>query len=137
MPFQLEFSHRHKYEFLETGIPLEVILKYGGKEIQSAAKVDPGAQCCLFSREIGELLGIDVASGIRREFATLTGALIAFGHEVTLGTLGELFDTTVYFAEEYELPRNLLGRQGWLQLVRLAIIDYDEELYLSLYNDQT
>jgi len=37
---------------------------------------------------------------------------------------------------DFKLGRNILGREGWLQLVRLAIIDYDEELYLSLYNDQ-
>lgn len=136
MSFQLNFSHRHKYQYLEAGITLDVVLSYGGNEFQCKAKVDIGAQYCLFSREVGELLGIDVENGVRQDFRTLTGALTAFGHELTIGTLGELFHTTVYFAKEYNLPRNLLSRQGWLQLVRLAIIDYDEELYLNLYNDQ-
>jgi hypothetical protein len=31
------------------------------------------------------------------------------------------------------LPRNLLGRQGWLRNLKLAVIDYDNLLYLSSY----
>jgi hypothetical protein len=44
-------------------------------------------------------------------------------------------ESFVYFSEIENLPRNLLGREGWLQLVRLAIIDYDEVLYISPYNE--
>jgi hypothetical protein len=63
------------------------------------------------------------------------GSLIAFGHSVTLHTLGLEFDSVVYFAADYGLERNLLGREGWLQKVRLAIIDYDSTIYLSPYNE--
>ncbi len=62
--------------------------------------------------------------------------MIAYGHEVTLETLGIEFYTTVYFSEFKNLPRNLLGRQGWLRLVQLAIVDYDSEIYLSAYNER-
>jgi hypothetical protein len=31
------------------------------------------------------------------------------------------------------LPRNLLGRQGWLRNLKLGIVDYDYLLYLSAY----
>jgi hypothetical protein len=65
---------------------------------------------------------------------TLAGGLVAFGHEITLQTLGLTFQTFVYFSADYPIHRNILGRQGWLQLVRLAIIDYDNELYLSPYD---
>ena len=136
MSFPLNFTQRYKYGSLETGITLDTILRYGGKEFQGKAKVDTGAQYCLFAREIGELLEIDVESGTQCDLGTLRGALTAFGHELTLGTLGFFFDTTVYFAKDERLPRNLLGRHGWLMLLRLAIIDYDEEIYLSRYDDQ-
>ena len=40
----------------------------------------------------------------------------------------------VYFAKHPGLQRNLLGRRGWLRNFRLAVIDYDNLLYLSEYN---
>jgi hypothetical protein len=42
----------------------------------------------------------------------------------------------VYFAKYPGLPRNILGRQGWLHNRRLAVIDYDNLLYLSAYDAQ-
>ena len=91
----------------------------------------------IFSREIGEDLGIDIESGLPRELKTINGISTAYGHEVTLQTLGLTFYTVARFAKDTNLPRNLLGRQGWLRLVRLAVVDYDEELYLSPYDEQT
>jgi hypothetical protein len=64
----------------------------------------------------------------------LGGAVVAFGHFVSLHTLGLEFDSVVYFAEEYNLPRNLLGRDGWLRKLRLAVVDYDAEIYLGPYD---
>jgi hypothetical protein len=135
MSFSLNFSQRHIYQSLDTGITLNTILRFGAQEFQCKAKVDTGAQYCLFTREIGELLGIEVENGISRDLGTLTGTLTAFGHEVTLGTSGIFFASTVYFSKNERLPRNLLGREGWLRLLRFAIIDYDEEIYLSRYDD--
>jgi len=40
-------------------------------------------------------------------------------------------DTIVYFAAEPNFPRNVLGQQGWLDRVRLALNHYDAVLYLS------
>ena len=53
------------------------------------------------------------------------------------GANGELaFHSLVYFAKYPGLPRNILGRQGWLRNLRLAVIDYDNLLYLSAYDAQ-
>lgn len=38
------------------------------------------------------------------------------------------------FAKYPGLPRNLLGRRGWLRNLRLGLIDYDNLLYLSAYD---
>ncbi|MBI1765786.1 MAG: hypothetical protein HYR56_30650 [Acidobacteria bacterium] len=64
----------------------------------------------------------------------LTGMLEAFGHEVTLQTGELVFQSIVYFAKYPGVQRNLLGRRGWLRNLRLAIIDYDQVLYLSAYD---
>lgn len=136
MSFQLNFSRRHRYTDSGSGIPLKAILRFGSVTAKCDVRVDPGAQYCLFSREIAEELGIDVESGIKRRLGTLAGSLIAYGHDVVLKTLDVELESHVCFAEDYGLPRNLLGRIGWLQLIRLAIIDYDMELYLSKYDEQ-
>ncbi|MGH9751482.1 MAG: hypothetical protein ACREA2_01755 [Blastocatellia bacterium] len=47
----------------------------------------------------------------------------------------EAYETThlVYFTKYPNLPRNLLGRQGWLRNLKLGVIDYENLLYLSAY----
>lgn len=135
MAFQLNFDIRHEYPSHESGITIETVLSRGEKRFLAEAKVDTGAHLCLFERQIGEYLEIEIESGVRKTMTTLAGSFTAFGHEVTLQTLGLTFQTFVYFAADYHIHRNILGRQGWLQLVRLAIIDYDNELYLSPYDN--
>ncbi len=135
MAYQLSFEQHHKYASLESGITITAILRRGDIEITCDAKVDTGAQVCLFSREIGEELGINVENGAPIRLGTVAGIITAYGHEVILETLGLRFHTFVYFAEVDKLSRNLLGRTGWLQLIRLAIIDYDQEFYLSNYDE--
>jgi hypothetical protein len=136
MPFPITFEIQQVYSSVEEGITIPAILVLGNTTVSFQAKIDPGAQVCLFQREIGEELGIDIESGLQIRLGSLTGgSLIAFGHSVTLHTLGLEFDSVVYFAADYGLERNLLGREGWLQKVRLAIIDYDSTIYLSPYNE--
>lgn len=58
----------------------------------------------------------------------------AFGHDVFLQAGGLVFESRVYFAKYPGLPRNVLGRQGWLRNLRMAVIDYDSLLYLNTYD---
>jgi hypothetical protein len=135
MSFQLSFTRRETYSSLASGISLETTLRFGELFINCDAKVDTGAEVCLFQRPIGEALEIPIEKGVNKRLETLTGVLTAYGHEVILELLGLQLQTVVYFAESYEVKRNLLGRQGWLQLIRLGIVDYDSELYLSMYDE--
>lgn len=136
MSYSLAFDIRHQYRSLDVGIQIRAVLRCGSRTAFCHAKVDPGSAVCLFQRELAEILEIDVESGYRTKLNTMTaGELIAFGHTVTLHTLGLEFDSMVYFAADHYLPRNLLGREGWLQKIRLAVVDYDSELYLSPYDN--
>ena len=57
------------------------------------------------------------------------------GHEVTL-TLGELaLDLFAYFPAYQQIPRNLLGRQGFLRRLRFGLNDYEGFVYLSHHDD--
>lgn len=134
MSKDLSFDYEYRYEDDEEGIPLPVKLTFGGRTVGVTAKGDPGAAVCLFRHEIGIKLGIPIDQGIPITLGGLTGTLEAFGHEVTLQT-GELsFQSIVYFAKYPNLPRNLLGRRGWLRNLRVGLIDYDNLLYLSDYD---
>ncbi|MFN7930191.1 MAG: hypothetical protein U0Y68_20160 [Blastocatellia bacterium] len=84
---------------------------------------------------MGEQLGLQIESGVPETFGTAAGAFLAYGHEVTLVVLGLDVIATVYFAADEHFTRNVLGRQGWLDRVRLGLVDYDGQLYLSRYDD--
>ena len=131
MAFQIDFQAKENYQSLEAGITIGAVLRYGNSETFCAAKIDTGSQVCLFTRILADSLEIDVESGFRETFSTLAGGITAYAHEVELETLGLRFQSYVYFAESYAIQRNLLGRQGWLQLVTLGLNDYKSELYLS------
>lgn len=131
---QLDFAEEFLYKDDDEGIPLPVRLSYAGTVIDVLAKVDTGATVCLFSYEDGVDLGIPIEQGIPLRLGGLTGSLEAFGHEVTLQTGDIAFQSLVYFAKFPGLRRNLLGRQGWLRNLKLAVIDYDNLLYLSAYD---
>jgi hypothetical protein len=130
---RLNFAEEYHYEDDDDGIPLLVKLTYAGTSIEVTAKVDTGSAVCLFSHEDGLDLGVPIEQGIPKRLGGLAGWLDAFGHEVTLQTGEIAFQSFVYFAKHPDLPRNLLGRQGWLRNLKLGVIDYDNLLYLSAY----
>ncbi|NOT59987.1 MAG: hypothetical protein HOP19_07145 [Acidobacteria bacterium] len=137
MAEQLSFDVRYEYDSRLVGITIYASLTYGDVNKTVYAKVDPGAEYCLFQREVADDLGIDLTSGDFRRFDTLAGSVDAYGHTVKLSTLGLEFESHVYFAAEYGLKRNLLGQNGWLRKMRVAIVDYDATIYLSLYDGST
>ena len=134
MATQLSFAEEFDYDDDPSGITIPVMLSYGATDILVSAKVDTGAQVCLFSHEDGLKLGIPIEQGLFTKLDSLGGPLEAFGHEVTIQT-GELaFRSLAFFAKYPGLPRNVLGRQGWLRNMRMAVIDYDNLLYLNSYD---
>jgi len=54
----------------------------------------------------------------------------AYQHEVTIQTLGIEFRAVVFFAQDSTFNRNLLGCSGWLDRLRIAIVDYDRLLFV-------
>jgi len=130
-PTQLSFDLTFVYPDKADGITIPAVLSFGDKIVYTSAKVDTGAECCIFSLEIGVQLGLDIENGIPQQMGSLTGTLDTFGHEVTIQTFGMAFQSIIYFSKYPGLPRNLLGRIGWLRHLRLAIVDYESKIYLS------
>ena len=97
------------------------------------ARLDTGAAHCIFERRYAEELGLDVESGRAQRFRTMAGSFVAYAHEVTIQTLGIGFASGVFFAEDTGFNRNFLGRSGWLDRLRIGIVDYERLLFLGIY----
>ena len=95
--------------------------------------IDTGSTYCIFKRYLGEGLGFNIESGNPVNISTATGSFRVFGHELTLAVLGIETISTVYFAEEDSFDRNVLGRIGWLDRVKLGLIEQEGKLFLSEY----
>jgi hypothetical protein len=134
MSTQLTFTEEFICDEDPDGLIIPVSLEFGDKSIRVVAKVDTGAEVCLFTSEVGLKIGIPIEEGIPISLGGVGGSLEASGHEVTLQTGALAFHTVVYFAKYPGLPRNFLGRRGWLRNLRLAVIDYDNLVYLSAYD---
>lgn len=74
MSHRLAFGTLYEYATLESGITIPVALSVGAKVVDLFAKVDTGAAYCLFQREFGEDLGLDIERGDFQRLETLTGA---------------------------------------------------------------
>jgi len=135
MPETLVFQKLYPYDLRQSGITVPVCLLYGDKRAEFNAKVDTGASVCIFARIYGEILGLDIETGTPQKISTVVGGFTTFGHLLTLSVLDITLETTVYFATDAGFTRNVLGRQGWLDRIRLGLIDYEGKLYLSDYND--
>ncbi len=105
------------------------------RAVSLLAKVDTGAANCIFQREYAEALGLTVEDGLSKRFSTATGTFSAFGHNVKLSCFDLEFDSTVYFATQYEFPRNVLGLEGWLDRLRFGLVHYDRTVFLSHYDE--
>jgi hypothetical protein len=132
----LEFRERYEYEDVLWGIPIPVVLRVGPKTVDLKAKLDTGAHYSVFEREWGERLGLTIEDGEPQRMEGPMGqGFETFGHEVTIEVLGYPVLSTVFFARDPGLRRSVLGRLGWLNKFRLAVIDYDRHLYLSAYDE--
>lgn len=132
---QLEFDTLYNYGAEKESIEVRVTLRFGERTVNFPSQIDTGATYCIFERGYAETLGLSVESGVPIRFSTAMGSFDAFGHTVTLETLGYSFDVTVYFAAHRSFTRNVLGRRGWLDQVRLGLVEYESKLYLSRYDE--
>jgi hypothetical protein len=131
LSFQTEYAY---HDPLQGGILVPVQLATD-RSIRLYAYVDTGAADCIFQKEYGEALGLETRSGIPRRFSTASGGtLVAYGHNLCLSTLGHSLDSLVYFADDAQFRRNVLGRQGWLNRLKLGIVHYDSRLYMDPYD---
>jgi len=79
-----------------------------GEPFDLGVLVDSGADISIFSRRIGDIMGIDVEKGEEKIFRGIVGELIAYVHKIPVFINDREVETRVAFALS-EVP-NLLGR---------------------------
>ena len=134
MLHHLRFSTRHEYSSSAGGLTVPVVLESVGRKVGLTASIDTGASHCLFERAYAEALRIELERGDRLTFRTANSRFEAYGHDVVLNVMGIAFLSTVYFFADTNIRKNVLGRGGWLDRVRLGIVDYDQQIYLAQYD---
>ena len=133
---QLNFEKSTFYDSGRHGITVDVKIRLSNLIVTFEAKIDTGAEACIFARSLGEQIGLEIENGEQQRFDTVTGSFLTYGHSVTL-TVAEIeFDSYVFFAEDENFNRNVLGRYGWLNRVVIGINDYDGKLYMSRYESE-
>lgn len=133
MPRSLEFDEVYEYSIFKSGITVPIKLTLAENKVAFTAKIDTGSSHCIFERRHGLQLDLEIENGVEMNFNPTTGNFRAFGHEITLTVLGIETVATVYFAESDYFDRNVLGRIGWLDRVKLGLIEQEGKLFLSEY----
>ena len=134
--YTLAFSHRHSYAS-QIGIALPItLLSDLSTYVDLLAKLDTGSTYCIFERGYADMLGLNLPSGIPQRISTATGSFQTYGHEVTLSIFDLEWQVVAYFAESESFSLNVLGRVGFLDRLRIGLIDYEGQLYLGLYGQE-
>lgn len=100
---------------------IPIRLRLGERAVRVEAIVDSGSHCCLFHSRVGELLGLDVGSGVRD---TLSGALRSpqsevYYHRLWMDVAGERLSVLAGFTQDALQPA-LLGRDGFFDHFRVT-----------------
>ncbi len=135
MNYQLSFTELVNYDAGQPSITVPVTLSVGKMQVDCDAKIDTGSSNCIFARNLGEELGLDIESGLRLLVGTVTGNFVAYQHEVSLSLASFEFSGLVGFAENNEFRRNVLGRRGFIEQMALGLVDYEGKLYLGRYDE--
>ena len=131
---RLDFAWVHRYSDDGKGVSIPVLLRSGAHQVPVIASVDTGSSFCIFGAEAADALGLDLKTGFRRRFQTANSVFDAHGHEVELSSFGVATHSTVYFFADPLTGKNIPGRAGWLDRVRIALVHHDNKIYLAPYD---
>jgi len=131
----LGFSHLHSYpEYPAITVPI-VLTSDLKTRVSLHAKLDTGSTYCIFEKRYAEWLDLDLMSGILTRIETPTGSFYCYGHELIVSAFDIEWQAVVYFAEHHAFRTSVVGRVGFLDRLKVGIVDYEQLLYLGLYDE--
>jgi Aspartyl protease len=111
-------------------IPIEV--QYGDQSARYEVLVDSGADMNVFGVELGEFLGIDVASGEPGRFFGATGVPETYyRHSVRIIVDGRSYHVQAAFSQSIGKRRHgIVGQQGFFDLFKVTFDLLHEDIEL-------
>lgn len=129
--YRLDFSYRHSYAY-QSAITLPVTLSSDiDVYVDFSAKLDTGSTFCIFEKKYADWLGLNPGAGISTRISTATGSFQTYGYELTLSLFDLEWQAVVYFADDDSFSLNVLGRIGFLDRLKIGMVDYEELIYLE------
>lgn len=127
----IQFRDSYCYASRDDVVALPILLRSGNAVVPVRACVDTGATFCVFATTVAEKLNIEITTGLRTRFVTANSSFEAYGHEVEIESLGVTTHSMVYFFADPLIKKNVLGRNGWLDRVRLGLVHHENLIYLD------
>lgn len=106
---------------------VDVGLSYNrGAKQNIYALIDSGADYCLFGKQIGELLGIQVRKGKYMPMTGISGKKQhGYLHKITVTIGGWDIEINAVFLSDDDLPMSLLGQVGFFEKTKISF-DYEK-----------
>jgi len=128
----MKFRYKKFGQFIRPVIPIKI--KNKDRSVNYEALIDSGADLCIFDAEIGELIGIDIASGRRDVVGGIAGQTAEyFIHPVEIEVGGWHYKIEAGF-----LPRvaggfnyGVVGQQGFFDIFVVKFDFIKEEIELK------
>lgn len=134
--YTLTFNELINYPEDEQGINFDVVLSTNHHTFVSVTvKLDTGSTFCIFQRKYAEALDLEVENGTKELIRTAKGSFTAYGHMLNLNFCNMEWSTIIYFAQDESFPVNVAGRAGFLNFLKIGLVDYEQILYVSSYNE--
>ena len=134
--FTLNFDEQINYPADEQGINFDVVLSTDDSNFVSVTvKLDTGSTFCIFQRKYAEALGLEVEKGTKEFIRTAKGNFTAYGHTININFYNMEWTTAIYFAQDESFPVNVVGRAGFLNFLKIGLVDYEHLLYVTPYNE--
>lgn len=95
------------------------------------AIIDSGASRCVFHRDIGEFIGLDVTEGeVEPTYGVSGEATDTYLHDISLYTPGGIIQTKAAFTDKLPVA-GLLGMKGFFELFRITFDPISEQVELE------
>lgn len=130
---------KFKYKELGSGIRRPVIpvtIEHEGRKVTYEALIDSGADISIFDTELGELLGINVESGLLQQVSGVGGGSTEpiYLHEVTVRIGEYAFSSAVAFKQNFSrFDHGVLGHRGFFEQFAVKFDMRKDEIEINGY----